>query len=573
MHLKAKLLTALLIVASFSVLLARMVEPAEAQTLTQYYSEDFTSIEGWNTTGDATQNTTIFRSASTSLKVDVTSNNAVYAATAFDYADFLDFIMTIYIYIPSGETATTRHLFAIYFTNATGDDYILFQVTYDGAASRMYYLYAHEDGQHYAVTDTKGHSLMTVDTWHRLKIGYSSEYGRLFFTIDYSLRRNEPYIVNNTNNPTRITKIDIGQFNAVAGWSGVQFYDDLLFTAFEPTESFEASNTKQVIFWFGIMENRTSFRGPAHIGLAAAVGGYYQMGQNYTDEMTNHYNNGCRHFIIEAERDTTGVDYFLMSSYLNKWATFNLDALFSPMVMFRMFEYEDKAIMALGIDDEHPLSWGPTVEQFDDQISWVLETLPLTNGIAYFTWTNVSPELQNHVLHETQELFWDVDESSYFPWICEPDPFVAASGLALGWNNNFSYTFTFGTNQLTAVVSSVNASAGDFYFSSAGLSVLSITVNGTATENYAQLADGAYVYLLDLPSAQLWNVQINFEMQPYLPVMFILGIIGLCSMVGGGFFAAHKIKRGEYYEGGRMGLIYVSVGLGLFLAWVFMEVV
>jgi len=62
-------------------------------------------------------------------------------------------------------------------------------------------------------------------------------------------------------------------------------------------------------------------------------------------------------------------------------------------------------------------------------------------------------------------------------------------------------------------------------------------------------------------------------LEPFFPVMFILGMIGLCSMVGGGLYGAHKIKKGEYYEGGRMGLIYVSVGLGLFLAWVFMEVV
>jgi len=61
-------------------------------------------------------------------------------------------------------------------------------------------------------------------------------------------------------------------------------------------------------------------------------------------------------------------------------------------------------------------------------------------------------------------------------------------------------------------------------------------------------------------------------LEPILPVMFILGMVGLCSMVGGGFYSAHKIKKGEYYEGGRMGLIYIAVGFGLFIAWVFMGV-
>lgn len=90
-------------------------------------------------------------------------------------------------------------------------------------------------------------------------------------------------------------------------------------------------------------------------------------------------------------------------------------------------------------------------------------------------------------------------------------------------------------------------------------------VSGIATAR--NLPSGATVNVLANDPV---NIYWNIDIEPLLPVMFILGMIGLCSMVGGGFYGAHKIKKGEYYEGGRMALIYIAVGFGLFIAWVFM---
>lgn len=57
------------------------------------------------------------------------------------------------------------------------------------------------------------------------------------------------------------------------------------------------------------------------------------------------------------------------------------------------------------------------------------------------------------------------------------------------------------------------------------------------------------------------------SLEPFLPIMFIIGIIGLISMIGGSLYSIDKLRKGEYVKGLSYGTIYVSLGISFFLAW------
>ena len=65
------------------------------------------------------------------------------------------------------------------------------------------------------------------------------------------------------------------------------------------------------------------------------------------------------------------------------------------------------------------------------------------------------------------------------------------------------------------------------------------------------------------------NVHIEWWIltEPWLPLMFIIGMIGLGASFGGPLYAINKIKHHEYHEGMRMGLILTVTGIAFVLAW------
>ena len=60
-----------------------------------------------------------------------------------------------------------------------------------------------------------------------------------------------------------------------------------------------------------------------------------------------------------------------------------------------------------------------------------------------------------------------------------------------------------------------------------------------------------------------WEV----KTEPLLPIMFILGMVGVFTFFGGLLYAAVKIRDGEYEEGIRKALIFCSLGFGLIWGW------
>jgi len=54
---------------------------------------------------------------------------------------------------------------------------------------------------------------------------------------------------------------------------------------------------------------------------------------------------------------------------------------------------------------------------------------------------------------------------------------------------------------------------------------------------------------------------------PWLPYMFILGMVGLVSMFGGPICAIHLFKERDYRRAITIGCTITALGVGLFIAW------
>lgn len=59
----------------------------------------------------------------------------------------------------------------------------------------------------------------------------------------------------------------------------------------------------------------------------------------------------------------------------------------------------------------------------------------------------------------------------------------------------------------------------------------------------------------------------SYSGEPALPIMFMVGMIGVGSFFGGALYAAKQIKEGDYVEGLRTALIFCSIGFGLIWGW------
>jgi len=145
---------------------------------------------------------------------------------------------------------------------------------------------------------------------------------------------------------------------------------------------------------------------------------------------------------------------------------------------------------------------------------------------------------------------------------------------SLGFQNDpDSYVMlTVTSGLLNSSVNSLTMTRDSGIFRFTALANTNFDVDFTVSEVRVDAAEISSGDSVTVTAGQTRVIRWIILLEPFFPVMFMLGMIGLCSMVGGGLYSAHKIKRGEYYEGGRMGLIYIAIGFGLFIAWVFMGV-
>ena len=159
---------------------------------------------------------------------------------------------------------------------------------------------------------------------------------------------------------------------------------------------------------------------------------------------------------------------------------------------------------------------------------------------------------------------------------------IVGSSFALMFYEGQSLGFQSGKKTVVLTMNSgnLNSSETDVYVDEGGgtfkfkanesltmkitYDVATVRVAGDKGNELRAVKSGSSIYI-DVND----NVFIQWSMPlvPLLPIRFILGMFGLCSISGGSLYAVQKIKRKEYYEGFRNGAILISIGFAFFLAW------
>lgn len=153
------------------------------------------------------------------------------------------------------------------------------------------------------------------------------------------------------------------------------------------------------------------------------------------------------------------------------------------------------------------------------------------------------------------------------------------NGASLGFQNADNATVellvTSGALNSTKNTLLMDSTGGTFKFTAHNDTTIKITyteatidnvkVGGDQNKDFRMVNTGAS-FTVDKGNTVtvLWDI-------PYveflLPLLFILGMVGLTGMFGGSLYAVNQIKNGKYREGFINGVIWVSIGAALVLAW------
>jgi len=157
-------------------------------------------------------------------------------------------------------------------------------------------------------------------------------------------------------------------------------------------------------------------------------------------------------------------------------------------------------------------------------------------------------------------------------------PLYFPVGSSIQFQNEINISVTI--EVLSGVLSSevyptiiLNKGGGEFQFVSANNTKvkisysqgsLTVKIGGDNNHPLRVISSGATVTIANGNTVQLiWDR----PMEPWLPMMFIFGMVGLGAMIGGPLYAINKIKKREYLEALRTGTIVTVIGIALFIAW------
>ena len=91
-----------------------------------------------------------------------------------------------------------------------------------------------------------------------------------------------------------------------------------------------------------------------------------------------------------------------------------------------------------------------------------------------------------------------------------------------------------------------------------------VKVRNSTSKSWLALETGTnFTVTTNQTAVILWSISIN----PVLPILFIIGMIGMGAMFAGPLLAVQQIKKKNYREGLITGVTVTSLGLALFLAW------
>lgn len=145
------------------------------------------------------------------------------------------------------------------------------------------------------------------------------------------------------------------------------------------------------------------------------------------------------------------------------------------------------------------------------------------------------------------------------------------TGSSLGFQyqtKNWTCTISTGIlNGTNGLASSDYAGGGSLSFLSQDTANLEIITNINQIQAY--INDVQVNDISDFSIIPNDNIRIDWTIpiEPWLPIMFIFGMIGLLCSFGGPLYAVKKIKQKEYYDGLRGGVVFTVLGMALVLAW------
>lgn len=154
--------------------------------------------------------------------------------------------------------------------------------------------------------------------------------------------------------------------------------------------------------------------------------------------------------------------------------------------------------------------------------------------------------------------------------------FAVTIGDSIVFQNNLQnwvrLDISSGLLNSSRATTSMNSGGGHFIFTALNDSVLRLThnvttvrVGGDSGNEFRQVYNGNSFTILTGNAITInWSLP---GVEPWLPVMFILGMTGLVSLFGGALYTVDRIKKKLYQEGLINGVIFVSIGFALFISW------
>jgi len=148
------------------------------------------------------------------------------------------------------------------------------------------------------------------------------------------------------------------------------------------------------------------------------------------------------------------------------------------------------------------------------------------------------------------------------------------NGASIGFQHDTTYlTLTVSSGSLNSSTNSLtlNVDDGRFQFLNNNSLVFTPTFNVTRVQvtgdqgnevHIIQSGETVTVNANDVVLIEWWNT-----LEPWVPFMFILGMVGLCAMFGGTLHGVKEIQKGKLQQGAVTIAIYLPLGFGLFIAW------
>ena len=151
--------------------------------------------------------------------------------------------------------------------------------------------------------------------------------------------------------------------------------------------------------------------------------------------------------------------------------------------------------------------------------------------------------------------------------------FPSGSSLAFQNDVNSNVTLLIITGILNSSENKLglNSGGGFFHFTALNDTQIKITYSNCTVKvggdqgNELRIINSGSTIIANAGDSVLivWDKQI----EPWLPMMFIFGMVGLGAMIGGPLYAINKIKKRQYLEALRAGTIVTVIGIALFIAW------